>query len=167
MRDKNSRSNTPPVKGNFCQLFWAPDSAWSSGYRQTPSSQREEPAPQATPLSCCVSTHTFHCAPSAATRALKSPLSFKNPQVGVHKAQVNLYVGVWFREARRGCSSSYADRIYSTPSHERCSVPFVLFLIFIRGKDLKKDISAQPNSQLHISVLSPEMNRMQWCELLQ
>lgn len=123
--------------------------------------------PRPPPPSCCVSTHTFHCPPSAATRALKSPLSFKNPQVGVHKAQVNLYVGVWFREARRGCSSSYADRIYSTPSHERCSVPFVLFLIFMRGKDLKKDISAQPNSQLHISVLSPEMNRMQWCELLQ
>lgn len=48
-----------------------------------------------------------------------------------------------------------------------CRVPFVLVLFFLRGIDLEKDICAQLNSQLHISVLSPEMNRLQWCELLQ
>lgn len=35
------------------------------------------------------------------------------------------------------------------------------FFFLLRGIDLEKEISAQPNSQSHISVLSPEMNRPQ------
>lgn len=77
--------------------------------------------------------------------AQEPPLSSKNLQVQL--TELSLLAGVWFRGESRGCSS-FTDRIYSTPSQKRSSVPFVLFLIFVRGKDLKNNISAQPNSPL-------------------
>jgi len=40
------------------------------------------------------------------------------------------------------------------------------FSYTLRGINPEQDIPVQPDSQLHILVLNPEMNRLQWSELL-
>lgn len=115
VRDKNSRSNTPLVKRDFCQFSWAPNPAWSSGCRKTAFPPGSSQLPGSRPsralgghtlvtvhfshfslftLFTLFTFHTSHLSlfsllPSTCrTATQESPLRFKNPPVEFTKLKL-------------------------------------------------------------------------------